>query len=217
MSSAASTPSAGQPKPSGGAQEDCRVVVPLPYAISNMVFIQAAPLWLLFITSVVGHGAAIFFHLAGKTSDDTYELWIASAVCTLLAVAGLLILRYVLWRPALRGGSSAIVALYVLYAIGIVLGPLLILPMVAFVFLPVLLDSASAGWVTIAALGLPIVICGILWLLAVMNLFEKEVWTFARLNGRCPVCQQWPFGRVRRPAIIRCAHCGSVLEFVRTR
>jgi hypothetical protein len=99
----------------------------------------------------------------------------------------------------------------------------LLLPMVAFVLPspPLMLLAGGAGeggLLTIALIGLVLLVLGVLglaWILAFTNLLEWKLWEFARLDGLCPSCRQWRFGRIKRPGIITCAHCGATLEFVR--
>jgi hypothetical protein len=194
--------------------EGHRVVIVFPYGISNMVFIQALPLWILVILGVVGGGIGCVQLASGKAFDGVLPVWVSSAVCLLLGVVPLVILKRVLWGRALEGYSTAITVVYVFHLAGIVLGPLFLVPMAAFVFIPVILQSlrSPAGmWLILV----PLALCGLLWLVALTNLFERHIWSFARLDGRCPRCRQWRFGRIRWPQIVECKQCGAELEFRR--
>jgi hypothetical protein len=196
--------------------EGRRVVILLPYGISNMVFVQALPLWILVMVAVVGGCVGGAQLASGKALDAVLEVWIGSAVCFLLGVVPWLILKRVLWDWALEGHSTAVTVLYVLHLAGVVLGPLMLLPMAAFVFLPVIMQSLGSPvgmgmWLILV----PLALCGLLWLLAVTNLFERQIWSFAKLDGRCARCGQWRFGRIRRPQIVKCEQCGAELEFRR--
>lgn len=196
---------------------DVPITIALPYSHANMVFIEAAPFWLLIIVGVLGTVMAGLGMVAGA---DTRGFLIPAGICAVIGVAGLLIFRNVLWRWALYGRQWAIVVLYVSFAIGIGLAPFYGIPMAAFVFLPFVLPrddaTGSGGWVTIALIGLVlVVVLGLVWLLALMNLFERELWPFARLDGLCPACRKWRFGFIRRIGTIHCAECGAAIEFVR--
>jgi hypothetical protein len=197
-----------------------RVVIPLPRSLSNMVFIEAMPLWLCLILGVVGLIVEGLCLLAGVGS---HEGLIAFAVCLLIGAMGLLLLWHTIWRWAVEGHFAAITVLYVSYLLGLVGGPVLLLPMVAFVLpLPLLMlpaeGAGEGGLLTIALIGLVLLVLGVLglaWILAFTNLLEWKLWEFARLDGLCPSCRQWRFGRIKRPGIITCDHCGATLEFVR--
>jgi MFS family permease len=188
--------------------ENDRIVIALPYAITNMVFIQSLPFWILAILGVIGFVGGF---ASGKPIDQTIAIWIGSAVCGIPGIVGLLVLKRTLWRWALEGRAAAITVLYVFYAVGIVIGPFFFVAIAAFVFLP----NVFASWMGIKWLLVPLVLGGILWLFALMNLFESEIWSFARLDGCCPRCRKWRFGRIRRPQIVQCAECGAELEFDR--
>jgi hypothetical protein len=191
--------------------ENDRIVIALPYAIANMVFIQSLPFWILGILGAIGFCYGFVVLGSVEAVGQAIAIWIGSAACVVLAVAGWFVLERVLWRWALEGRSTAITVLYVFHAVGIVIGPLLLLPIAAFVFLPAAINP-SRGIVWLLA---PFVLGGILWFFALMNLFESEIWSFARLDGRCPRCRKWRFGRIRRPQIVQCAECGAELEFDR--
>jgi hypothetical protein len=190
--------------------EDQRIVVKLPYAIANMVLIQSLPFWILVIVGVLSFLSGFLMTASRADTDRALAALIGSAVCGLLGGVGLVILKRTLWRWALEGYTSWVTLLYILYVIGIILGPFFVLAVAAFVFLPMALNTSIGGWLWAA-----MIFCGLLWLLALMNVFEGEIWTFARLDGRCPRCRQWRFGRIRRPQIVRCEHCGTELRFVR--
>ncbi len=190
--------------------ENDKIVIALPYAISNMVFIQSLPFWLLAIVAALGFLSGFVTLSSGKPLNEALAAWIASAACAIVGGGGLYVLKQTLWRWALEGYSAAITLLFIFYVIGIIIGPFFLLAIAAFVFLPMALQTPIGGWLLV-----PFVFCGIVWLLALMNLFEGEIWSFARLDGRCPRCGQWRFGRIRRPQIVRCANCGTELQFNR--
>jgi hypothetical protein len=192
------------------------ITIVLPYGISNMAFVQALPLWILMILAVVGGCVGCAQLASGKALDTVLQVWIGSAVCFLLGVVPWLILKRVLWNWALEGRSTAITVLYVLHLTGVVLGPLMLLPMAAFVFLPIIMQSlGSPVGMGVWLILVPLALCGLLWLLALTNLFERQIWTFAKLDGRCPRCGQWRFGRIRWPQVVQCEECGAELEFRR--
>jgi len=196
---------------------DVPATVALPYSHANMVFIEAGPFWLLIIVGVLGTLVAGLGLVAGA---DTGGLLIPAGICAVVGVGGLLIFRNVLWRWALHGRQWAIVVLYVSFAFGIVFIPLLGIPMAAFVLLPLVMPLADAtgsgGWVIVVLIGLVVVVVlGLVWLLALMNLFERALWPFAQLDGLCPVCRQWRFGPIRRIGTMHCAKCAAVIEFIR--
>ena len=193
-----------KPRPS----ENDKTVIALPYAIANMVFIQALPFWILAILGVLGLFSGF---VPGKPLDRVAAIWIGSAVCGIPGIVGLLVLKRTLWRWALEGRSAAITVLYVFYAAGIVIGPFFFVAIAAFVFLP----NVFASWMAIKWLLVPLALAGLLWFFALMNLFEREIWSFARLDGCCPRCGKWRFGRIRRPQTVQCAECGAELEFDR--
>lgn len=206
-----------EPRPRNDREppEQARAVIALPYSLSNMVFIEAAPLWLCLILGIVGLIVGGLRLLAGAGS---HEIVFASAACVLIGAVGLLVLWHALWRWAVEGRLAATIVLYVSYLLGVICGPLLVLPIVAFaVPLPILAADGArdAGWLTIALAGLVLIVLGLAWILALANLFERRLWEFARLNGLCPLCRQWRFGRIRRPGSVACGHCGVIIEFVR--
>jgi hypothetical protein len=194
-------------QPSG----DDRIVIKLPYAISNMVFIQALPFWILTILGVLGFCGGFLTSAWGTSVVEALAISISSAVCALIGGMFLFVLRLALWRRALEGNSTAITVVFVFHLVGIILGPLFLFPMAAFVFLPNVMQSSIWIWMVLV----PLVICGISWLLALMNLFEREIWSYAWLDGCCPKCRQWRFGLIREPQVVRCAECGAELEFER--
>lgn len=198
------------------AEGQARATIALPYSLSNMVFIEAAPLWLCLILGIVGGAAG----LLGLTGAESHGILIVSAVFALIGAVGLLVFWYALWRWAVRGYSVAIYVLYAFYLFDMVVGPLIVLLIGSFTLGPVVLQlsggprgggSPAAAFVLLAVLAL----FGLAWLLALTNIFEREFWRFARLDGLCPSCRQWRFGPVKRPGTVTCAHCGAVLEFVR--
>jgi hypothetical protein len=198
-------PETGAP-PSGNE----RTVIKLPYAISNMVFIEALPFWILVILGVLGFFGGFVAISFGKSPTEVVPISIGSGVCAIVGWVGLSVLKRVLWRWALEGHEAAITLLFIFYVVGIILGPFFLLAIAAFVFLPMVWQLSMGGW-----LFVPFVFCGILWLFALTNVFEGDIWTFARLDGRCPRCRQWRFGRIREPQIIRCEQCGAELQFDR--
>jgi hypothetical protein len=202
---------AGHP-PQGRAQ----VTIVLPDTLSNMVFIEAGPLWLCVILGAVGVVVGGVLGLAGSGREGLALMAVSAAGAT-VGVVGLLIGWYVLWRRAVRGYRAEIIVLYVSYLLGIILGPPLAGMMAAFVFLPIILQSSDTGgeggWPVVVILGI-VVVAGLVWLLALTNLFERRLWEFAQLDGRCPLCRRWRFGRIRQPGTIVCEECGAVLEFV---
>jgi len=213
MNDSEGTPKGADDSPGAPAP---RVSVVLPYSISNMVFFQAAPLWLCVALGTLG---VVIGSVGLARGADTRPLVVASAVVTVLAVVGLLVLRYALWQFAFRGRTAAIAVVYAFHAI-LVFGSPLLLPMAAFLFLPLLLgpgrDVEGGPLAAMALAGLlALVASGLVWVLALTNLFERGFWRFAALDGRCPVCRKWRFGRIEGPASVRCAECGAVLEFCR--
>jgi hypothetical protein len=187
-----------------------RTVIKLPYAIANMVFIQALPFWILTILGILGFLGGFLMLASGKTVNQALATWIGSGICVMLGGVGLVVLKQTLWRRALEGSSAAITLVYILYVLGILVGPFFLLAIAAFVFLPMALHTPIGSW-----LWAIFIFCGLFWLVALMNVFEGEIWSFARLDGRCPRCRQWRFGRIRQPQIVRCANCGAELEFDR--
>ena len=105
--------------------ENDRIVIALPYAIANMVFIQSLPFWILGILGAIGFCYGFVVLGLGKALDQAVDIWTISAVCTVLAVAGLLVLKQDAVAWALEGRSTAITVLYVFHAVGVVIGPLL--------------------------------------------------------------------------------------------
>lgn len=167
------------------------VTIVLPYSISNIVFIERVLLWVNLPSAIAENGIV--------------------AVCIIL---GLLVGNSLLWTPALRGHKAAIIAVYALYVplavagvAGLIIGSL---ALVAFV------SDVARGRIE-GVLGL--IIAGaslIMGVLLLCNIFEKGLWAYVRLNGRCPVCKTWRFGRIKRPQTVTCGHCNSTLDFIRS-
>ena len=213
MSDSAGVPERSEPASDPQAP---RLSIVLPYSISNMVFFQAAPLWLCLIVGTLGVAIGSVGLLRGA---ETRQVVLASAALTVFAVVGLLVLRYALWQFALRGRTAAIAVVYAFHAI-LVFGSPLLLPVAAFLFLPVLPmpdgQSDDRRLLAFALAGLvALVVFGLIWLVALTNLFERGFWRFAALDGRCPACRKWYFGRIEGPTSVRCAECGAQLEFCR--
>ena len=82
--------------------ENDRIVIALPYAIANMVFIQSLPFWILGILGAIGFCYGFVVLGLGKALDQAVDIWTISAVCTVLAVAGLLVLKQALWGRVSR-------------------------------------------------------------------------------------------------------------------
>lgn len=209
--------SARQPGSGRPPQGRARVIITLPYSLSNMVFIEAAPLGLCLVLGVVGGIAGGVRLLAGA---EARGILIASALSGLIGAAGLFVFWRALWRRALEGHFVAINILYASFLLGVVSGPLILLPVAAFVFpigfIKFDVGPGGGGRLAAALAGLVVlVVLGLVWVMALMNVFERELWDFARLNGLCPVCRQWRFGHIRRPGTVTCVRCGAVLEFVR--
>ena len=193
-----------------------RVSIVHPYSISNMVFFQAAPLWLCLVLGTLGVAIGGAGLLRGA---ETRPVVLASAALTVFAVVGLLVLRYALWQFALRGYTVAVAVVYAFHAI-LVFGSPLLLPVAAFLFSPSFVgpggDVDDRRLLAFALTGLvALVVFGLIWLLALTNLLERGFWRFAALDGRCPVCRKWRFGRIQGPTSVRCAQCGAQLEFCR--
>jgi hypothetical protein len=121
---------------------------------------------------------------------------------------------WAVWRWALRGSRAAMVVMYILY-LPIVLATLIGLGITVHGGLGLRSNVPGEGGI---APGLWLVYGAILALLSVMvllNFWEKGLWTFLSLDGRCPFCRVWHFGRIKRPCLVICPECGADLEFVR--
>jgi hypothetical protein len=201
-------------------QKPPTVSIAVPYAISNMVFLQAAPLWLCVVGGTAGVLIGTVKLLRGGEAHATV---IALGCVTAVATVALAVLWNALWRRALQGRSAAIGVVYGLHVL-LVCGLPLILPMAAFVFGPVAMQGLPRGnggpaHGPSAAFALGGLVCllvfGVIWITAIVNLFERGFWQFAALDGLCPACRKWRFGRIKVPSTVRCAHCGAELEFCR--
>lgn len=115
--------SGGQPGNDPRPQGHVRVTIAIPYSLSNMVFVEAAPFWLCLILGIVGVATGGLGLLIG---EQTYGILIGSAVSALIGLTGLLVFWCALWRRALQGYFGAINVLYASYLLGVVGGPLIV-------------------------------------------------------------------------------------------
>jgi hypothetical protein len=183
----------------------------LPYALGNMVFLQAAPCWLLLFVAGVGSLFGFIQLFAGNRGGGS-AAFVAGLVVTFLAGALLVGLRLAVWRPAREGRYVAIVLLYVLHVL-LLAGAVPFASMVIFVFAPIIIEPSHGGTALVIATLIGLAILAVMWIIAATNLFERDLWTFAHLDGQCPVCRSFRFGRIRRPCSITCVNCGAVLRF----
>ncbi len=197
----------------GDSQPGQVTKIPLPYALGNMVFIQATPCWLLLFVAGVGSLFGFIQLLTGNQRGGA-AAFVARLVVTILAGAVLVGLRLAVWRPAREGRYVAIVLLYVLHAL-LLAGAVPFALVLLFVLGPLIVKAHLAGSALVIATLIGLAILGVMWIMAATNLFERNLWTFAHLDGQCPVCRSFRFGIIRRPCRITCANCGAVLEFER--
>jgi len=176
-----------------------------------MVFIQAALYWLLLFVAVVGLLFGFIQLLTGNRGGGL-AVFVAGLVVTFLAGALLMGLRLAVWRPAREGRYIAIVVLYVLHVLFLV-GAVPVASMVIFVFAPIIIEASDGGTGLVIATLIGLAVLAVMWIIAATNLFERNLWTFAHLDGQCPVCRSCRFGRIRRPCSITCVNCGAVLQF----
>jgi len=185
----------------------------LPYALGNMVFIQAALCWLLLHLAVVGSLFGFIQLLTGNRGGGS-AAFVAGLVVTFLSGAMLVGLRLAVWRPAREGRYVAIVVLYVLHVL-LLAGAVPFALMLLFVLGPFIVEAHLAGRALVITALVGLTILAVMWIMAATNLFERNLWTFAHLDGQCPVCRGFRFGIIRRPCSITCANCGAVLQFER--
>jgi hypothetical protein len=186
-----------------------KVSVILPYSIANIVFIQALPYVLVMVFGLVMLIIGAASILTGHRPPE--DMLLPSVLMFVIPLVAIPAWWWALWRWALRGSYSAVLALYVIYV-----------PHVAFAVL-----WALSGWVqarrlifaggNIMAGLIATSILGVIAVTLIVNLFEDGLWDFAKLDGRCPACRKWRFGRVKRPLTKKCLSCGATLEFVRSK
>jgi len=197
----------------GGSQPGPVTRILLPYALGNMVFLQAAPCWLLLLVAGVGSLFGFMQLLTGNRGGGL-AAFVAGLVVTFLAGALLMGLRLAVWRPAREGRYVAIVVLYVLHVL-LLVGAVPFALMVMFVLGPFIVEAHLAGRALVIMALVGLAILAVMWIIAATNLFERNLWIFAHLDGQCPVCRSFRFGTIRRPCSITCANCGAVLRFER--
>jgi len=180
--------------------------IPLPYSISNVVFIESLFAWIIIIGS---------FFLVAYTfflSDIEKGTTMMEGVLPMLVSSGFyILLRSTIWKWALGGKLNSIILTYILY-MPILLLFLLIIRNVAIETFFSVRTAAVGGWLTLFA---AVVSAGIPTLCVVINLFEKGLVDFILLNGKCPACKIWEFGVVKKPCTKQCDNCNSILEFKR--
>ena len=170
----------------------------LPYAISNIVFIQR-----LFMVAAVFFGCL----LRSMALADVQALLLDRIAALMLVTAGV----WAIGSWALSGNRLAIIMTYLLYLPWVVSVPI----NVGWVIVIMVQDSDSKGSLP---LGFAVPFLGISTLMSLcifLNLWEKGLWEFVALNGRCPQCRTWRFGKVKQPCTIKCGDCGASLTFVR--
>lgn len=204
-----------------GFQPGDHVAVVLPYALSNIVFIQALPFWPLILFNLILMFDVLLggkLHHSWLTGSGEFLGVMAFLAFNLAFWVGILcILRWAVWRPAMSGRKVAVYILYILYlptviyTLVCVLG--LLAPLISLFSIPAHEWNETLAWVGYYAVIL--VGWGLILLLLVLNLYEKGLREFVKLNGYCPACRHWRFGYIRRPTAVTCSHCGVVIDFIR--
>ncbi len=206
-----------------GFQPGDHVAVVLPYALSNIVFIQALPFWcsifvyLILMLDVLLGGK--LFHDDMLRDPSTFLRVIGHlAFVSVFTFCILCIFRWALWRPAMSGRKVAVCFLYILYlpivayALAIILLFLLGIGFSVSFSTPVHGWKDTLGWVVAATIAAWL---GISLLCLILNFYEKGLSDFVKLNGYCPACRHWRFGYIRRPTAVTCSHCGVIIDFIR--
>ena len=174
--------------------EQQKINICLPYSISNIIFMESLVVKILFIILLLG----IVF-------EKNFSIEI---ILPLIMSLGLfIVLKFTIWKWALGGKIISTILTYVFY-IPIVLYALAMLVF----FLSSLSFSSTVGMITYA---IPILFAVIMVICIVINLFEKGLVDFVKLNGKCPNCEGWNFGQVKKPCTKECPNCKTILEFIR--
>lgn len=187
-----------------------RVAIVLPYAVSNVVFIERLPL-LLYLGIGIPSGVFGGVRYLVTGDDDAWRMFVSAGILAVLSAAGLVVGNAVLWTWALRGYRLAVLVVYALY-LPLAAWAVYFLATAFIDFLALIGRGPQAGLFAFSQGVLALVLA----LLLLCNLFEKGLWTYVNLDGRCPVCKTWRFGRIRRPQTLKCGHCTATLEFVRS-
>ena len=171
-------------------------VVEVPRGPGNLLF----GVYFGLIAWLLGLWFVLALHLTyAKQFDMEFLIW---GVAALAIVVGL----HLLWlRHVKRGRAWAVILAFIFFA------PLTFAGFVAVTFFlpfPLRLQLGETGfW------GLAIGVAAAILLLLVVNIVEPGLRQWLRINGRCPSCQRWLFGRHRPGTAVRCAECSAVIEF----
>jgi hypothetical protein len=177
---------------------DFRIVrIFLPYSISNIVFIESLPFWILTILGLLVFASG---DEKGFISFSIGILGLASGWC-------------LIWYRALCGNKIAFIVLYTLY-LPIIVSGIAYLISAALMIASAIFHLAQGQYQGLALLiGAAVVF--VMAIIFLCNIAEKGLWKFVKLNGRCPVCRQWRFGRIKKPKTVTCGYCNATLEFFR--
>jgi len=200
-----------KPKQSTNYQAQ-KVRILLPYSIANIVFIESLPFWISTILGVLGL-AMYAIYLLGTGGTGNAELLLLGGGGFGVGILGLAVGWGLLWYRALCGNRIAVGFLYAFYLPSIFAGIYYLVFAGASVIAAVF--HIARGEYQGLTLLIGVALALFMAIILLCNVWEKGLWDFVKLNGRCPVCRQWRFGRIKKPTTVTCGQCNTILEFIR--
>jgi len=199
-----------KPKQSTNYQAQ-KVRILLPYSIANIVFIESLSFWIFIIFGVVGVVAGFILLVTGGKGPG--EMLLGGGLFVGVGILGLAIGWGLLWYWALCGNRIAVGFVYAFYLPSIFAGIYYLVFAGASVIAAVF--HIARGQYQGLTLLIGVALALFMAIILLCNVWEKGLWDFVKLNGRCPVCRQWRFGRIKKPTTVTCGHCNTILEFIR--